>query len=73
MVCPGSTGKGREGVKGLRDGGNEGLLDRGAPKPPAAQRAGGICRILVPRALNDTKMIRKAGADIFVKFGAEQP
>ena len=32
-----------------------------------------IGQILVPRALNDTKKIRKAGADIFANFGAEKP
>ena len=32
-----------------------------------------IGQILVPRALNDTKKIRKAGADIFANFGAGQP
>ena len=30
-----------------------------------------IGQILVPRALNDTKKIRKAGADIFANVGAE--
>ena len=32
-----------------------------------------IGQILVPRPLNDTKKIRKAGADIFAIFGAEKP
>ena len=32
-----------------------------------------IDQMLVPRALNDTKKIRKAGADIFANFGAEKP
>ena len=32
-----------------------------------------IGQILVPRALNDTKKIRKAGADIFAKSGPEKP
>ena len=32
-----------------------------------------IGQILVPRALNDTKIIRKAGADIFANFGAGKP
>ena len=32
-----------------------------------------IGQILVPRALNDTKKIRKAGADIFANFGLEKP
>ena len=32
-----------------------------------------IGQILVPRALNDTKKIRKAGADIFANFGADTP
>ena len=32
-----------------------------------------IGQILVPRALNDTQRILKAGADIFVNFGAEKP
>ena len=32
-----------------------------------------IGQILVPRALNDTKKIRKAGADIFANVGAEKP
>ena len=31
-----------------------------------------IGQILVPRALNDTKKIRKAGADIFTNSGAEK-
>ena len=30
-------------------------------------------RILVPRALNDTKKIRKAGAVMFANFGLEKP
>ena len=33
----------------------------------------GIGQMLVPGALNDTKKIRKAGADIFANFGAEKP
>ena len=32
-----------------------------------------IGQMLVPGALNDTKKIRKAGADIFANFGAEKP
>ena len=32
-----------------------------------------IGQILVPRALNDTRKIGKAGADIFANFGAEKP
>ena len=32
-----------------------------------------IGQTLVPGALNDTKKIRKASADIFANFGAEQP
>ena len=32
-----------------------------------------IGQILVPRALNYTKKMRKAGADIFAKFVAEKP
>ena len=32
-----------------------------------------IGQILVPRALNDTKKIRKAGADIFANVGTEKP
>ena len=32
-----------------------------------------IGKMLVPGALNDTKKIRKAGADIFANFGAEKP
>ena len=30
-------------------------------------------QILIPGALNDTKKIRKAGADIFANSGAEKP
>ena len=33
----------------------------------------GIDQMLVPRALNDTKKIRKAGADIYANFGTEKP
>ena len=32
-----------------------------------------IGQMLVPRALNDTKKIRKVGADILANFGAEKP
>ena len=32
-----------------------------------------IGQILIPRALNDTKKIRKAGADIFANSGAAKP
>ena len=32
-----------------------------------------IGQMFVTRALNDTKKIRKAGADIFANFGAEKP
>ena len=32
-----------------------------------------IGQMLVPRALNDTKKIRKAGVDIFANVGAEKP
>ena len=32
-----------------------------------------IGQILFPRALNDTKKIRKAGADILANVGAEKP
>ena len=32
-----------------------------------------IGQMLVPGALNDTKKIRKASADIFANFGAEKP
>ena len=32
-----------------------------------------IGQTVVPGALNDTKKIRKAGADIFANFGAEKP
>ena len=43
---PGSTGRGREGVKplprGKRGSGKKDSWKEGAPKPPVAQRAGGI-------------------------------
>ena len=32
-----------------------------------------IGQIVVPRVLNDTKKIRKAGADIFATFGPQRP
>ena len=32
-----------------------------------------ICQMLVSGALDDTKMIGKAGADIFANFGAGKP
>ena len=32
-----------------------------------------ICQMLVSGALDDTKTICKAGADIFANFGAEKP
>ena len=32
-----------------------------------------LCQTLVPGALNDTKKIRKAGADILANVGAEKP
>ena len=33
---------------------------------------GEVGQLVVPRVLNDTKKIRKAGADIFANVGAEQ-
>ena len=32
-----------------------------------------IGQFWIPGALNDTKKMRKAGADIFANFGAEKP
>ena len=44
----------------------------GGPTNEKTKQFDEIGQMLVPRALNDTKTIRKVGADIFANFGAEQ-
>ena len=45
----------------------------GSNKRKKMEKKDEIGKMLVPRALDDTKKMRKAGADIFAKSGLEKP